>query len=55
MENQRIERDLMKIKGGSCAYFSMVVVNKKERSGVLAAVDLDPQVRRALGAGEGRS
>lgn len=34
-EEQRIIRDLRQIRGTRCIYFSMVVVNKKTRNGVL--------------------
>ncbi len=34
-EEQRIVRDLRELKGNRCIYFSMVVIQKKTRSGVL--------------------
>ncbi len=34
-DEQRIVRDLRELRGNRCIYFSMVVINKKTRSGVL--------------------
>lgn len=34
-DQERVVRDLKSLKNDKCVYFSMVVVNKKERSGIL--------------------
>ena len=34
-DQEKVVRDLRSLKNDKCVYFSMVVVNKKERSGVL--------------------
>ena len=50
MDNQRIERDLETLTESRCDYFSMVVVRKGDRSGVLMGQGTNPPAEAYAGS-----